>query len=211
MFAIFAKNTEAQVPAQQFSTKAALGAALKEREGWDIRKEADLEQVPTPRLVATYNHFAEADADLGYNVVSRFSSRPVAISRVMGMITHIEALAEEAEGVKHSEGPSPDVARTTTRVQSTTEPKQRTLKNKRLDALDPVYDPKAGSVQEAALTLLQRTGGIDIDEFITEMNKVSTGRVAWSRGNTWASLVTILHTNKGWGLEYKDGVLSAFK
>lgn len=170
-----------------------------------VEARADLEGLSSADLVELHNTYVQTHPDSGLRTVNRFADRAIAVNRVWGLVVREMAIGGGEEAVakpKTTKKPRVRAARKKTAVM----PGEKPIKDKEVRRASKVYPVKPGSMQEHALALISRKGGIAVDDFVAEMNRKK--KAVYSRSNAWSALVFILHKNKGYGIRCKDGVLS---
>lgn len=177
-----------------------------------IAKKEDLTELSTPDLIDIFNAIAKSDPELGIREVSRFSTREVGENRTWGLFVRLKALEAE-KGEKTVEEPSvppPAAKKAPSRPKAAREPKPKAeMKAPKAPPTNivkkagKVFPPKPGTAKARALELISAKDGIDIDEWVAEMNKTRR-KGSWKRSTAWSGLVYLLHQLHGYGIKREN-------
>lgn len=172
----------------------------------------DVKALTTPELIEVFNGIARAEPELKINETARFSSREIGEKRVWGILVGLknEALRDEPE---EEETPKKRKVKKAKEPRAPKAPKEKKARAKKdgpktfvnviIKKQAKVHPLREGSAQALALSLVSRKGGISVDDWIEEMNKVRK-RGKWRYGNAWSGLVYLLSTVHGYGLRREN-------
>lgn len=182
--------------------------------------EEPLRALTGPQLVEVHNIIVRSRPELAAREVNRFADTKAAVRRTWGLLARLRGIDDGTEPVeapakkkapkKQAVAPKKEKAPALKKEKTQVKPKvkraegeERALADKEVPRAAKIYPIRPGSMQEHAFNLISRSGGIDVDDFVREMN--AKKRAKYTRGNAWSALVYILHVNKGYGVRRRAG------